>query len=105
MEPVSWAVLIVAAISAFGSWATARASGKATITNAEVTARVEMEKEAYGRARAFDISTIERQDQEILELREENKEIRTENQELRRQIQLLERRLSSLEKEVHDDDH
>jgi TolA-binding protein len=61
----------VAAIAAGGAWAAQRSAAKASMVNTSVTSRLEAEKEAYERARTFDIQTIERQQQEIKDLREQ----------------------------------
>lgn len=64
--------LCVAAIAALSAYASQRAAARATTINTTTTSRVDMEKEAYDRARKFDIETIERQDAEIAELRKDN---------------------------------
>lgn len=56
----------VACIAAIGAWAAQRASSKAST----VSARMDAEKEAYERARQFDLDTIQRQQEEIKVLRE-----------------------------------
>lgn len=98
MEPIQIASIIVAAISALGAWASQRSASKALTKNANSASRVEMEKEAYDRARKFDTDTIERQDAEIAELRgevsqvrEENKQLRKDNDSLRSQTERLSR--------------
>lgn len=68
MEPGSLAAIFIAVIGALASWASHRASTRATNKNTEVSARVEMEKEAYERARKLDIETIARQDAELQEM-------------------------------------
>lgn len=67
--------LAVAAIAALSAYASQRAASKASMLNVSTTTRVDMEKEAYDRARKFDIETIERQDAEIAELRRDNQEL------------------------------
>lgn len=71
MLPTELATVAVAVIAAGGAWASQRAAARASKVNTSVAGRLEAEKEAYERARAFDIQTIERQDQEIRDLREE----------------------------------
>lgn len=66
MFPTEIVSIAVAAIAAGGAWASQRASSKA----ATVSTRMDAEKEAYERARAFDLQTIERQQEEIKVLRE-----------------------------------
>lgn len=56
----------VAGIAALGAWASQRAASKAST----VSTRMDAEKEAYERARQFDIETIQRQQEEIKQLRE-----------------------------------
>lgn len=70
--PTSLISLAVAVVAAVGAWASQRASSKAST----VSTRMDAEKEAYERARAFDIQTIERQQQEIKELREQITQMR-----------------------------
>jgi hypothetical protein len=71
MEKLGIASVIISAITALGVWLSARESRKATTTNTTSSSRVEMEKEAYERARALDVQTIERQERRINELEEE----------------------------------
>lgn len=59
---------IVTLIATFVGWLTNRASNKASVTNVTTSSRVEMEKEAYERARKLDTETIDRQDKELKEL-------------------------------------
>lgn len=61
---------IVTLIATFVGWLTNRASNKASVTNVTTSSRVEMEKEAYERARKLDTDTINRQDAELKELEE-----------------------------------
>lgn len=63
------ASIFVAVVAAFGAWASQRAAARASQLNTSTTAKVEAEKGAYERARAFDTETIRRQDAEIDELR------------------------------------
>ena len=69
MDWGNWVTILVAVIAALSAYASQRAAAKATTLNTSTTSRVDMEKEAYDRARKFDIETIERQDAEIAELR------------------------------------
>lgn len=72
---VTLAVAIIAALSAFASQrASAKAAKAAKIETARVeleNSRVDMEKNAYERARAFDTETIIRQNKRISELSRE----------------------------------
>lgn len=63
--------IIVAVVAALGAWAAQRASSKASTVNTTVASRLDAEKEAYERARQFDIDTINRQAQDIKDLREQ----------------------------------
>lgn len=67
--------LAVAAIAALSAYASQRAAARASTMNTSTTSRVDMEKEAYDRARKFDIETITRQDAEIEDLRRDNKDL------------------------------
>lgn len=69
--PTEIVTIGVATIAAGGAWAAQRSAARASMVNTSVTSRLEAEKEAYERARAFDIQTIERQQQEIHDLREQ----------------------------------
>lgn len=60
--------IVLSLIATLVGWLTNRASNKASVTNVTTSSRVEMEKEAYERARKMDTQTIERQDSELLEL-------------------------------------
>lgn len=80
MDPANIiAGVVIAAIGALASIAAGRAAARASTTNSKTDA----EKEAYERARAMDVATIERQDKEIEELRAQNSLLRKENEELR----------------------
>jgi len=75
MDWGNWVTILVAIIAALSAYASQRAAAKASNLNTTTTSRVDMEKEAYDRARKFDIETIERQDAEIAELRQDNKSL------------------------------
>jgi chromosome segregation ATPase len=93
MDKFNWAGIIIAAIGKY-------------------SARTEAETEAYARARKMDIETIERQDKEIDEIRQNNKELRQkvrtlaeDNQRLREELsterqdkEALRRRVTHLER-------
>lgn len=109
--------LVVAIVAAGSAYASQRAASRASTMNVNTTSRVDMEKEAYERARAFDTETIVRQDKEIEELRVDNRNLhekvavaRAEAREARndaRQAQALNERLRErillLERELHQD--
>lgn len=70
MDAAVVASIIVSAIAALATWLASRQSTKAAMTNTVTSSRVEMEKEAYERARKLDTDTIIRQDAELKELEE-----------------------------------
>lgn len=69
--------LIVSLIAAIVGWLTNRASNKASVTNVTTSSRVEMEKEAYERARKMDTETINRQDAELKDLEDKYDKLKT----------------------------
>jgi len=114
------ASIVIALIAAGGSYLGYRATAKAEKHTVDTTSRVEMEKDAFQRARAFDIQTIERQDREMEELvaanqelkqkndaqdkeinqlHIENRDLRNKNDALERKVDHPENRISRLEKE------
>lgn len=106
MDAIQVASIIVAGIAASAAYASQRAAAKASTVNTSTNSRVEMEKEAYDRARKYDTDTIERQDREIEELRTQVAQVRTDNDALRRDNENLrydnddlKRRLARLEAE------
>jgi hypothetical protein len=107
MDGGDYASIIAGIIAALSAWAVSRSAGKANRLAKELetqaaveaerirkegaveTTRSQAETEAYERARAFDIATIERQTAEILQVRADNvhlnadvKRVNRENQEL-----------------------
>jgi DNA repair exonuclease SbcCD ATPase subunit len=110
MSPLDWAAIVVAAIAAFGSVAAQRSAAKASKFNTMVSGRLEAEREAYERARAFDVETIDRQDAELMRLREENSRLRTELASVKRRLTKIEGLIPDVERLLHDrinesDDH
>lgn len=105
----------VAIIAALGMYLSHRSSSKASVLSAEMTARLDAEKEAYGRARKMDVDTIERQDHELETLRErlevarsEAREARREAREAHNEVATLRRRVTFLENQsgyLEDPDH
>jgi hypothetical protein len=86
--------IAISVIGLLGIWLSSRESRKATTTNTATSSRVEMEKEAYERARALDVDTIARQDKELKELRANQeyinadvKRVHTENESLHDEIE------------------
>lgn len=86
-----FAGVIVSLGSAASAFASQRAASKASVVNTRTVA----EEEAYSRARKMDVETIKRQDDEIAELRDENKNLQT-------QIRDLSERLSKCERSLKD---
>ncbi len=107
MDGGDYASIVAAIVAAFSAWAVARSSSKANRLSKELetkalveskeletaatkeSIRSQAETDAYERARAFDIATIERQTAEILQVRADNvhlnsdvKRVNRENQEL-----------------------
>lgn len=111
MDAGSIVTIIVAIIAAASAIASQRAAARASTMNTNTTSRVDMEKDAYERARKFDTETIERQDAEILELRADNRilhekvavaqsearEARRESRECQAENRQLRERLAVLE--------
>ena len=86
---VSLASMVVAALSGLAAWASQKAAARASTLNTSTTSRVEMEREAYERARKFDTDTITRQDNELLELQDKYNEIKQKNADLNDQVVML----------------
>lgn len=79
MEAFNWAgvaVAVIGVISALLSGRAARTAAKYSSDASVANAKVAAETEAYNRARKMDIETIERQDQEIEEIRQNNRDLR-----------------------------
>lgn len=83
MDPFNVGSIIVALVAAIAAYASQRAASRASTMNTNSTSRVDMEKDAYIRARAFDIETIASQNRELEEQKMELRELRAENRELR----------------------
>lgn len=103
--------LVVSGIAALSAWAAQKAATKAAVinntTNAEVereATRSDMEKEAYIRARAFDLETIRIKNEEIAALKEERETLKSKVAELEGRVDDLERELhhGKTVKEEHD---
>lgn len=96
------ALIIVALITGVSAYASQRAASRASTLNTSTTSRVDMEREAYERARGFDTETIRRQDLEIEEIRTENHQLREENRALRLEVRGLNVRVAILELNEHN---
>jgi hypothetical protein len=107
MDGGNWASLLAAVFAAVAAWAVQRSSSRANVLAKKIEAdaalaakkvetegekestRSQAETDAYERARAFDVATIERQSAEILQVRADNihlnadvKRVHRENQDL-----------------------
>lgn len=103
LGPSDIASVAVAAIAALGMWASSRSAKKAMVQSTSISSKTDKEiaeTEAYARARKLDIETIERQDREITEVREENHEIKLENMALRDHVKDLSDRTKTLSEKV-----
>lgn len=103
-DPVLLASVIVAIISALSALAAQRAASKASrvdhkaVIDAEnENTRAEVEKDAYSRARAFDTATIERQEEELKQLRLDNRKLHSELNASNDEISKLRQRIIKLE--------
>jgi peptidoglycan hydrolase CwlO-like protein len=117
--------ILISLITAVTGFLAARASSKASQTNVATSSRVEMEKEAYERARKMDTETIKRQDEELDQLFEkqkrfeeklelltsenerlhgENRIVLEDNTRLRNDITKLRQRIVRMERGLHPDD-
>lgn len=122
MRGSDWATITVALISVISALLASRAAKTAAKFNSDASvtnSKIQAETEAYERARSMDIKTIERQDQEIEEIRqnseklrekvrmlmEHNERLRDENQRLHRDNETLMRRISRLETRFEGDQH
>lgn len=100
MDAGNWAGIIVAVIALVS----ALLSGRAAASASKYSTKAQAETEAYNRARKMDIETIERQDTELAEIREENKkmdsrirELKIDNERLHEDNDRLRRRITHLE--------
>lgn len=105
IDPLNIGAILIAVLTALGSWASHRSSAKASIVNAKAAAEVE----AYNRARDMLMGTIQHQDEEFNQLRDrhtilkkrvgelelENDQLRADNVILRRRVWVLEQKSES----------
>jgi hypothetical protein len=124
MDGGDYASIIAGIIAALSAWAVSRSAGKANrlakeleaqaqveaervrLEGTKETTRSQAETEAYERARAFDIATIERQTAEILQVRADNvhlnadvKRVNRENQELFNEREALRNEIRAMHEE------
>jgi biopolymer transport protein ExbB/TolQ len=90
LSGVNIASIVVAIIAALSAYASSRAASRASTLNTQTSSRIDMEREAYERARAFDVATIARQDLELAALRAENLDQRKQIDRLRTRVDHLE---------------
>lgn len=98
MDATLVATVLVAVVAGLFAYASQRSASKAsklntqaTVINTETTSRVDMEKEAYQRARKFDLETIARQDIELVQLRARVVELESREETLEREVERLKR--------------
>lgn len=121
MDGGDYASILAAIVAALSAWAVARSSSRANQLSKELetkalveakeletnaskeSIRSQAETDAYERARAFDIATIERQTAEILQVRADNihlnndvKRVNRENQELFHEREALRNEIRSV---------
>ena len=92
MKSSDWAVIIVALISVVSASLAGRSAKKAAKYTSDASvdnSRIMAETEAYNRARKMDIETIERQDREIDEIREQNRLLRAKVREQQIEIETI----------------
>lgn len=93
MDQFNWGSVVIAAIGIISAWLAGRQARKAAQSSADASmanVRAQAETEAYNRARAMDIQTIQRQDEDILDLVEQIKELKADNKSLRKRVAVLE---------------
>lgn len=103
MDASNWSVIAVAIISLVGAALSGRAAKKATKITTEASvanSKVLAETEAYGRARKMDVETIERQDEEIKEIQQNNRDLREKVRELKKDNEKLHRENLKLRERV-----
>lgn len=108
MKGSDWAAIVVAFISILSAVLAGRSARTASKYNSDASitnSRTLAETEAYNRARKMDIETIERQDKEIDEIREQNRrlrekvrELQSDNENLHEENRVLKQRVTRLER-------
>jgi predicted RNase H-like nuclease (RuvC/YqgF family) len=85
LDPINLGLILTTLISLVGAYATSRSAAKANLRSDKEKAEVD----AYNRASAMDIKTIERQKQELKEFEDEQAELKRKNKELEAENQVL----------------
>lgn len=93
MDSGSIAAIIVAVIALVSAYASQRSASKASTHNVQIETRVDMERDAYLRARKLDTESIARLDIE-------NEELRKQRDLDKREIENLKEKVRNLESEV-----
>lgn len=104
MDGGDYASVFAAIVAAFSAWAVARSSSRANkqakeletkalieskeleSSTAKESLRQQAETDAYERARAFDIATIQRQEAELLRVRADNSHLHIDNRRLNEEL-------------------
>lgn len=102
MGLIDLGAIIASIVAALGAWAATRAASKANVQNSTVSGRLDAERNAYERARAFDVDTIERQADEIEELRLDNERLREDLLAVRKRLAILENMLPQWERLLNE---
>lgn len=110
MTAIDFGAILVALIAALGAWAAQRSATRASKFNTETSGRLEAERNAYERARAFDVDTIKRQAKELESLRAHNHKLEKELKQVKGRLRRLESLYPEWERLLHeriaeDDDH
>jgi TolA-binding protein len=116
--------IVISLIAAGATYLAARVSANASKTNTVTSSRVEMEKEAYERARALDVGTIKQQEEKLEKLAKqadeqadairevrrdndrlygENRIVLEDNVRLRGALAAMQERLVRVERGLHPD--
>jgi FtsZ-binding cell division protein ZapB len=108
MKGSDWAVVIVGLVSLISAILAGRSARKAAQYDSDASimnSKTLAETEAYNRARKMDIETINRQDQEIDDIREQNYQLRKQvrklqedNDRIHEENRILKQRVARLEK-------
>jgi hypothetical protein len=102
MSVVDFGGIIVAIIAALGAWVAQRAAAKSSNINTSVTGRLDLEKDAYERARNFDTETMRRQNEEIIKLRAESLKFDEDMAEIKGRLADLQKLLETSERKLNE---